>query len=144
MKPNLERLLKDAPKAPMPSNVQPMLAKLIQKPFDSKEWLYEIKWDGYRALTYIKNREVHLFSRNQKSFDLLFSVIRQELEKKMSFDAVLDGEVVVLDERGRSRFQLMQNYQQNHEGELVYYLFDILYLKGHDLTELPLLQRKEI
>jgi len=141
---NLEKLLKNAPKAKMPDDIQPMLAVLAPKPFDKKGWIFELKWDGYRALAYIKKKgKVNLLSRNQKSFNQLFSIIAEELSS-FTHEAILDGEIVILDDNGIPQFQLIQNYQRNKSGNLFYYVFDVLYLDGKDLRSLPLLQRKEI
>jgi bifunctional non-homologous end joining protein LigD len=118
-----------------------MLATLIEKPFDDKEWIFEIKWDGYRALAE-KGQEVHLVSRNQKLFKQ-FPGINEEL-KKIPGKWVLDGEVVILDKKGRSDFQLLQNYQRKKVRHPVYYVFDILSHQGKDLRHLTLVERRKI
>lgn len=125
-----------------PVFIKPMLASLISHPFDDENWLFEIKWDGYRALANI-DKKVELFSRNEKSFNQQFSPIVEDLSH-LKEQAILDGEIVILDSNGRSNFQLMQNYQTTHRGELYYYVFDLLYLNGHDLRDRPLIERKEI
>ena len=122
--------------------IKPMLATLVDEPFDSDDWIFEIKWDGYRALANIHHNEVTLYSRNFKSFNERFSEIVEDL--KMSTEALIDGEIVVLDKEGNPSFSLMQNYQRNQEGNLVYMVFDILNLNGEDLTHLPLLERKKM
>jgi bifunctional non-homologous end joining protein LigD len=119
-----------------------MLATLVKEAFDSKEWIFEIKWDGYRALAE-KKRTVQLLSRNGISFNKRFPEVVAELEK-LSGQCVLDGEIVILDSKGRSQFQLLQNYQKNKVGTPYYYLFDILSYKGKDLTNLPLTDRRQI
>ena len=119
----------------------PMLATLIDKPFDDKEWIFEIKWDGYRALAE-KGKEVLLVSRNQKLFKQ-FPSINEEL-KKIPGKWILDGEVVVLDKKGRSDFQLLQNYQRRKVRHPVYYVFDILSYQGRDLRHLTLVERRKI
>ena len=119
----------------------PMLATLIDKPFDDKEWIFEIKWDGYRALAE-KGKEVHLVSRNQKLFKQ-FPGINEEL-KKIPGTWIIDGEVVVLDKKGRSDFQLLQNYQRRKVRHPVYYVFDILSYQGRDLRHLTLVERRKI
>ncbi len=118
-----------------------MLATLIEKPFDKEGWLFEIKWDGYRALAY-KIKDVSLLSRNQKSFNQRFPSIVSAL-KKLPGSFVLDGEIVILDKKGRSSFQLLQNYQRNNQIPY-YFVFDILHLNGQDLTSIPLIERKKI
>ncbi len=123
-------------------NIRPMLATLIDKPFDKKGWLFEIKWDGYRAIA-IKNKTIELRSRNQKSLNSKFPSIAAAL-KKLPGEMVLDGEIVVLDKKGKSNFQLLQNYQRKPEGALYYCIFDVLSYKGKDLTGMPLIQRKAL
>lgn len=118
-----------------------MLATLIDKPFDKEGWLFEIKWDGYRAISY-KNADVLLLSRNQKSFNCRFPSIVSALNR-LPGRFILDGEIVVLDKKGRSDFQLLQN-EQRSKITPYYYIFDILYLDGRDLRSLPLIQRKKI
>src|SRR5205807_10109815 len=127
----------------MPRNVRPMLATPVAKPFDHPDWLFEIKWDGYRAIAEVDKSRVRLYSRKQLSFEDRYPAIVASLAK-LGHEAVLDGEVVVLDEAGKPQFQLMQNYQKAHKGTLVYQVFDLLYLDGHDLQDLPLRRRKEI
>lgn len=118
-----------------------MLATLIDEPFDGKGWIFEIKWDGYRALAE-KEKEVHLVSRNQKLFRQ-FPSINEEL-KKLPGKWVIDGEIVILDKKGRSNFQLLQNYQRKKVGPPVYFVFDILSYQGKDLRHLPLVERRKI
>ena len=107
-----------------------MLATLIKEPFDNPEWLFEIKWDGYRAIARV-DKKVDLLSRNEKSFSI-FNPIAEEL-KKIKDQVILDGEVVVLDKKGKSQFQFMQNYQRTQKGSLYYYVFDLLFFNGKDL-----------
>lgn len=127
---------------PLIKKIKPMLATLIAGPFDRKGWLFEVKWDGYRALAF-KDKKVELLSRGQKSFNQRYPAIVSEI-KKIPGDVILDGEIVVLDKKGRSNFQLLQNYQKKQEGALYYYVFDILLYKGQDLRDSPLVERKEI
>lgn len=126
----------------MPSFIPPMLATLIKEPFSDKDWLFEVKWDGFRALAFITPKRVQLKSRNNLVFKQ-FPPIEEDL-KKLEGELILDGEIVILDEQGKSHFQLMQNYQRNQQGILAYYVFDILYKDGQDLRSLPLIERKEI
>jgi len=129
-------------KAPMPKDISPMLATLVDKPFDDEGWSYEIKWDGYRALTYLKKGKIELRSRNNKSFEKYYPVY--EAFKDWTIDAVLDGELIVLNEKGQSNFNALQNWRSEADGELIYYLFDLLWLNGRDLTGIPLSQRRQI
>jgi bifunctional non-homologous end joining protein LigD len=126
----------------MPTHLSPMLATLISEPFDDPAWVFEIKFDGFRALSYIKNNKISLLSRNNKLLNNKFTNIINNLQEYINHDVILDGEIVVLDKKGRSQFQLLQNYQQTHDSNLFYYIFDLLYLDGHDLRNLPLLERK--
>lgn len=135
--------LGDAPIAPMPHGVRPMLATPGREPFDHPEWLFEVKWDGYRAIAEIRDGEVALYSRNLLPLERKFSPVVDAL-RKCGFQAVLDGEIVVVNERGEPAFQLLQNYRESGGGHLLYYVFDLLYFQGHDLTGLPLLRRKEL
>jgi len=131
-----------ARKAPMPKDLSPMLATLVDKPFDEAGWSYEIKWDGYRALGYVNKGKVELRSRNNKSFEKYYPIY-DEL-KKWTIDALVDGEIVVLNEKGQSNFGDLQNWRSEADGTLVYYVFDLLWLEGRDLTGLPLSERRTL
>jgi bifunctional non-homologous end joining protein LigD len=135
--------VKPAKRSAMPHKIKPMLATLVGEPFDRPDWIFEIKWDGYRAIAEVENGQVRLYSRNHLSFAERFAPVCRSLAR-IKHDAVLDGEVVALDADGKSRFQLLQNYQRAGEGTLAYYLFDLLYLDGQDLRTLPLRRRKEL
>jgi len=135
--------LKDAAIKPMPKAVKPMLATVIERPFDHPDWIFEVKWDGYRAVAEIRDDGISLYSRSGISFNKKFFPIVEEL-RKFGFDAVLDGEIVVVDGQGRPDFQALQHYQDPGSGHLLYSVFDLLYFRGHDLTDLPLLRRKEL
>lgn len=123
--------------------IEPMLAEIITRPFDDKNWVFEIKYDGYRTIAVINKRQADLFSRNHLSYNQKFKVILDEL-KNLNHIAVLDGEVVVEDKSGRSDFQLLQNYQKTGKGNIKYYVFDIMNLDGNDTRNLRLLERKEL
>lgn len=123
--------------------IKPMLASVSKNPFDDKDWIYEIKWDGYRAVADIKKKEVQFYSRNGLDFSQRFPVIYNELQK-IKHDCVLDGEVVLLNDKNLPDFQRLQNYENNLNLPLVYYVFDILQLDGKNMEELPLINRKEI
>jgi len=120
-----------------------MLATLVDKPIDEPGWLYEVKWDGYRALGFLHQGKVELRSRNNKSFDEKFYPVFNAL-KEWNIDAVIDGEIVVLDDKGQSDFSRLQEWRSEADGQLYYYLFDILWLDGRDLTQLPLTERRDI
>lgn len=127
----------------MPSFIPPMLATLVKQPFDDENWIFEIKFDGYRALAFINHKHVQLKSRNNQLWNTKFPTIVARL-KKINSQVIFDGELVVLDVKGKSHFQWMQNYQKEHKGHLYYYVFDLLYKDGKDLRELPLIERKAL
>jgi len=120
-----------------------MLATLVDKPFDDDNWLFEIKWDGYRAIGSVINGKTDLYSRNNISFKERYVPVSDTL-KEFGRNVVVDGEVVSLDENGFSRFQYLQNWQKDAQGQLAYYVFDLLWVDGYDLTSLPLTDRKKI
>lgn len=120
-----------------------MLATLVDKPFNEPGWLYEIKWDGYRAIARCHNGKVDLMSRNNKSFNEKFYTVYNAV-KEWNTDAVIDGEICVIDQKGLANFGLLQNWRSETDGDLVYYVFDLLYFNGRDLTGLPLTKRREI
>ena len=130
-------------KKPFPKSFSPMLATLVDKPFDEPGWLYEIKWDGYRAVAMINKGKVDLISRNNKSFNEKFYPITASL-KKWKINGIIDGEVCVLNDKGVAHFGSLQNWRSEADGHLIYYVFDILYLNGHDLKDLPLEERRKI
>jgi bifunctional non-homologous end joining protein LigD len=130
-------------KTTFPKIVQPMLATLVDKPVAGENWLYEIKWDGYRAVAFMNKGKVDLISRNNKSFNDKFYPLIDAL-KKWKINAVIDGEVAVLDENGVTHFGSLQNWRSEADGELIYYVFDILWLNGYDLKGLPLTERRKI
>ncbi len=135
--------LRNTPVRPMPHAIQPMLATPVAEPFDHQDWIFEVKWDGYRAIAEIQGGKVSLYSRNGISFDKKFSPVADSL-RKFGFDAVLDGEIVVVDDQGHPDFQALQHYQDSGRGHLLYYVFDLLYFRGHDLMDMPLLRRKDL
>jgi bifunctional non-homologous end joining protein LigD len=139
----LSKFISETPRTPVPKRVQPMLSTLTDKPFDDPDWIFEVKWDGYRAVAIMNGASVHLQSRNDKSFNEKFYPVYNAL-LKWNLHAVLDGEVVVIDEKGVSNFGALQNWRSETDGELIFYIFDILWLEGHDLRSLPLIQRKNI
>lgn len=128
--------------APMPESVEPMLATLVDAPFDRDGWIFEIKWDGYRAIAQVEKGKVRLYSRNGISFNERFPTVAQELSGYR--DALFDGEIVAFDERGRSDFGLLQEFIKTGKGTVEYCVFDLLHWGGRDLSDLPLRRRKEI
>jgi bifunctional non-homologous end joining protein LigD len=136
----------------MPTAIHPMLATSIDKPFDAPDWLFEIKWDGYRAITFIENGKARLVSRNQNDLTPRYPELKHLPNFLKAKTAILDGEVVALDDQGRASFSLMQQRTgfrpggrrgaANADVPVLYYAFDLLYLDGYDLRKLPLEQRK--
>lgn len=140
---SIQKLIGDAPKKTFPKSVKPMLATLVNEAFDHPDWSFEIKWDGYRALSLMHNGKVELRSRNDKSFNEKFYPVHDAFQK-WDLDAILDGEIVVLDENGLSNFQNLQSWRSEADGELYYYVFDIIWLEGYDLAGLTLTKRRQI
>lgn len=143
-----EKLLKKKARKYLPGEtrklahyITPMLAKETSEPFSDKDWIYEIKWDGYRAIAEVNGDDVELYSRNGNTFNTSYPVVVQALQQ-MKLHAVLDGEVVVVDENGRSDFQLLQHYESSYPTE--YRVFDVLSINGKDTCELPLTDRKAL
>ncbi len=123
--------------------VKPMLASPDVKPFDDPDWLFEVKWDGYRAIAETGGQAVRLYSRNGLSFLDAYPDVVKEL-RKIKRRMVLDGEIVALNAQGRPNFQLLQLAAQEAGTHVVYYVFDVLELNGKDVKGLPLIERKEL
>jgi bifunctional non-homologous end joining protein LigD len=126
-------------KAKFPHNIKPMLARLTDKPFNRKNWIFEIKWDGYRAIAEVEKGKVNLYSRNNLSFERYKPVV--EALKKVKDDVVFDGEIVAI-KNGRPDFHALQNYE-TRAYPLRYVIFDLLYINGEDLRSLTLRERRE-
>ncbi|MHB1456463.1 MAG: DNA ligase D [Armatimonadota bacterium] len=138
---------------PMPQIISPMLATLVEKPFSSPDWLFEIKWDGYRAISFIEKDSFRFVSR--RNMDIAGKFPQSEsipglIDAEL---AIIDGEIVVVDENGKPDFQSLQNIANIYPSHkvvdksvirLVYYVFDLLYLNGKDLRDLPLIERKKL
>ncbi len=127
----------------MPHRITPMMAKLTDKPFDHPDWIFENKWDGFRAVAEVENGKVELYSRSGNSFKSQYPQLANALEKLNVDQVILDGEIVVQNENGRVVFQDLQNFQNTPTEHLYFYVFDILYLNGENLCNLPLLERKK-
>jgi bifunctional non-homologous end joining protein LigD len=123
--------------------LRPMLAKSADAPFDDPEWIFELKLDGYRALAFVDRNSARLISRRGTELSPDYPAIIEDL-LRMRVEAVFDGEIVVIDQAGIPRFELLQNYKKAGQGYLVYYVFDILFLNGRDVRAQPLSERKEI
>lgn len=149
--------LSGAPQAPLPTAPKPMLATLADKPFDRPDWLYEIKWDGYRILAHVTPAAVRLATRGQQDYTDRFQPVADALHA-LQVPAIIDGEICVVDQNGKPSFQDLQNYLHANGSDgtgsptgtsaphhqLKYFAFDLLHLDGHNLTGLPLSRRKEL
>jgi bifunctional non-homologous end joining protein LigD len=125
------------------SFIKPMLAELTDQPaFDNPDWVFEIKWDGYRAIAET-GKDRRLYSRNGLSFQKAYPIVFKALAA-IKKELILDGEIVVFDEHNKPSFQMLQNYSNSSGVPICYYVFDCLYADGKDLTRLTLLERKEI
>jgi bifunctional non-homologous end joining protein LigD len=122
--------------------VKPMLAGIGEEPFDHPDWIFEVKWDGYRAIAETGD-EVKLYSRNGLSFLSLYYPIAEALQK-IKEPAILDGEIVVLNTSNKPDFQKLQQYHEHRSLSLVYYVFDCLSIGGKSIIHLPLVERKKL
>jgi bifunctional non-homologous end joining protein LigD len=138
------RLLKGLPSA-KPQFIEPMKARLVDEPPKHGDWLYELKFDGIRAMAIKNDRKVSLISRNGNKLDARFPEIVEAAKNLPVREYVIDGEVVALDEGGRSSFQLLQGLEmEGRKAPLRLYVFDLLQLDGKSLLGLPLEQRKQV
>ncbi len=124
----------------LPKRLQPMLATLIDAPFDGKDWLFEDKYDGFRMVATIEDGEATLYSRNGTIISHSYIEVAKALEG-IKRDAVIDGELVAIGSDGFSHFQLLQNARR-HQAKLRYYAFDLMFQDRTDLRSLPLIARK--
>ncbi|MCH5596844.1 non-homologous end-joining DNA ligase [Niabella ginsengisoli] len=119
-----------------------MLASLGKEPFDDPDWIFEIKWDGYRAIAEL-GKELKLYSRNGVSFIKKYIPIVDALQEQQH-EMILDGEIVAYNEDHLPDFQTLQHFGEQHNVPLVYHVFDLLYLNGHDIKSLTNIERKEL
>ncbi|CCD35713.1 ATP-dependent DNA ligase clustered with Ku protein, LigD [Candidatus Paraburkholderia kirkii UZHbot1] len=144
-----EPAIEGAVKAKLPSSFEPLLATLVDAATPGDDWAYEIKFDGYRVLARIETvkgrREIRIFTRNGNDWTTKFSKQVKALDGLDIESGWLDGEAVVLDERGRPDFQALQNaFDVGRPQDIVVYFFDVPYLNGYDLRKVPLVQRRAI
>ena len=125
----------------LPKRLQPMLATLTDGPFDDPGWIFEDKYDGFRMVAKIESGKVTLYSRNGQVISRNYIEVAQALEG-VKGDAVIDGELVALDENGVSHFQLLQNALRR-QAKLLYCAFDLMFQDGEDLRAMPLIERKK-
>lgn len=139
-----------ARKARMPPIIHPMLATLVDEPFSDPEWIFETKWDGFRSVCSISRGKARFVSRNQIEMTPQYPELANVPKQIDAKEAILDGEIVALDEHGRPQFQLLQNklrirsgsYAAGRNVQIVYFAFDLLYLDGHDLMSCAVVERK--
>ena len=140
--------LSAAREVPMPRYLEPMKATLATKPFRDEDWLFEVKWDGYRVEAVVRDGAVAMFTRNGNNAEAYFPRLLTPPTWIDAHEAIVDGEVVALDEAGRPDFGLLQERigtgRTGHPSPLVYQVFDLLYLDGRSLVDVPLEQRKEL
>jgi bifunctional non-homologous end joining protein LigD len=138
-----KRKLHNSSPSKMPSDIKPMLATLVDEAFNDEEWQFELKLDGYRSLAYVKNGKAEIRSRNNNSFNKKFEPIHDAL-LQWKINAVVDGEIVVLNEEGVPDFNSIQQWDKKKQGQLVYYVFDLLWIDGLDVMQEPLYIRQEV
>lgn len=135
--------LGDYPKEKSPWQVKPMLCTLVDQPFDREDWLFEIKWDGYRAIAAADHSKINLYSRNHNSFLEKYPPVVEAL-RELKHNVLLDGEIVVVDKDGASHFEWLQHWPRESKGTLQYHAFDILWCNGRDVRSMPLRERKAL
>jgi bifunctional non-homologous end joining protein LigD len=141
---DLAKLISALPKT-KPHFIEPMKPRLLENPPTAGDWLYELKFDGIRAIAIKNGGKVSLMSRNENELRARFPEIADAVKKLPIQECVIDGEVVALDEKGRSSFQLLQAHEmEGRKAPICFYVFDLLQLEGRSLLKLPLVQRKEI
>jgi bifunctional non-homologous end joining protein LigD len=137
---------------PIPRNVKPMLATLVDEPFDDDRWLFELKWDGYRGIAVVEKDTVTLTSRNDKDLLHQFPEMKELPHAFRSIPVVVDGELCVLDDEGRPDFQALQSrlkppprgLTRSKPSPVTYVVFDLIYADGRDLREQPCEERKRL
>jgi bifunctional non-homologous end joining protein LigD len=133
-----------ARRGPLPRMLSPMLPSVAERPFSNPNWLFEPKLDGYRVIATRENGEVRLASRRGLDCSAEYPWLVEALREQPYRDAILDGEIVALDELGHPSFQLLQNRASEPRPHMVYYAFDLLFRDGYDLRAVPLEQRKAL
>ena len=131
-----------ARRAAMPAFVEPKRPTLAAKPFSNSGWLFEPKWDGWRTLCFVRDGKAHLVSRRRNSLNERFPELREIGDFINADAALLDGEIVALDEQGLPQFDALRS--RRRKCSVVFYAFDLLHLDGFDLTACPLIKRKAL
>jgi bifunctional non-homologous end joining protein LigD len=128
----------------LPQFVEPMQASSIREPFDSADWIFETKLDDYRATAVIDSAgKARTWSRNRLPLEPKFPMVLDAVDQLKLRSTILDGEIVALDSEGIPRFQLLQQWQKRLTAPVVYYLFDLIWSKGPDLTGKTVLERRD-
>jgi bifunctional non-homologous end joining protein LigD len=128
----------------MPKFVEPMQASSVKEPFDSPDWIFETKLDGFRAIAVIDSAgRARLWSRNELPLEPKFPMVLDAIDRLKLRSTILDGEIVALDAEGVPRFQLLQQWQKRPTAPVVYCLFDLLWFDGRDITGKTVVQRRE-
>jgi len=141
-----------ARKRRIPEQITPMLATLVDEPFSDPDWVFETKWDGFRSVCFIDRGKARFVSRNQIEMTPQYPELANTPKQINAKQAILDGEIVALDEHGMPRFQLLQNklrirsgsYAKATKAQILYFVFDLLYYDGFDLTNCALTERKAL
>src|ERR1044072_7093245 len=141
-----------ARKRRIPEQITPMLATLVDEPFSDPDWVFETKWDGFRSVCFIDRGKARFVSRNQIEMTPQYPELANTPKQINAKQAILDGEIVALDEHGMPRFQLLQNklrirsgsYAKATRAQILYFVFDLLYYDGFDLTNCALTEPKAL
>jgi bifunctional non-homologous end joining protein LigD len=128
----------------MPEFIPPQLATLEGEPPNGDQWLHELKFDGYRMLCHLNRGEVRFWSRNKKDWTHKFPRLGKAVKDFPASSAILDGEVVAVDSKGRPSFQKLQQAMKTGDTGFVFHVFDLIYLDGFNLTRTPLRERKSL
>src|SRR3954467_4385847 len=118
----------------MPALIKPMLATLVDEPFSDPDWIFETKWDGFRSVCFLKNGKARFVSRNQIEMTPQYPELAGIAQQVRAKEAILDGEICALDPQGIPRFQMLQRKGASQRPPIVYFVFDLLYVDGYDLT----------
>jgi bifunctional non-homologous end joining protein LigD len=131
-------------KKPLPQFIEPMMASAVKDPFDNTDWIFETKLDGYRAIAVIDGAgTARIWSRNHLPLEPKFPTVKEAVDALSLRSTILDGEIVALDSKGIPRLQLLQEWQKRPTAPVIYYLFDVLWSNGRDLTGKTVVQRRE-
>src|SRR4030095_8377860 len=135
---NLEKL-RGARKSRMPDFVAPQLATLVKSPPPEEGWLHELKFDGYRMICHLASGKVRFWSRNKKDWTHKFPGVAIAIKSLDASEAIIDGEIVILDAHGVTSFQKLQQAMGRGGEGFVFEVFDLIFLDGFDLTRVPLI-----